>query len=397
MSGPWPEADALFHQDPGWRGADAAYSVALSGDRTLWLFGDTFLGPDRRTAALVHNTIGVQDGPDPTVARLVTHHGGTAEAPTPFFPTQPGSWLWPMDCARTDAGVVVFFMQVRSARPDLPTVVDAWRAEGSLTFFEVFDWTARLIRNPDDPVAEWEVVELATPAAVDRVVPGPGAVAHEGHLYAFGWRDGHELRPGRLRRTPRYRGFRTPRRAFVARWPVALLEQGLLDPQWWDGSQWQADQGRALAVIDDPATEFTVHRDGDGFVLVDTLGWLAGVDRVGWLAPLRVLKRLPRVGRLLTALGLLRVSLTVRRAPAPQGPWTRPVRVFAPQVARDVLVYAGKAHPQLSGPGLVCTYAQIALKADRTLDDDGLYYPRFVTVPSALASGRGGQRPAPPA
>lgn len=376
-------ADRLFRQDPRWLGADAAYSAPLSGGRTLWLFGDTFLGADRRTAVMVHNTIGVQDTPDPTTARLVTHHGGTNEAPTPFFPTEPGSWLWPMDCARTDVGIVVFFMRVRSARPDLPTVLDAWRAEGSLMFFEVFDWTARLIRNPDDPVDEWDVVELATPPARDRVMPGPGAVAHDGHLYAFGWRDGHELRPGRLRRTPRYRGFRTPRRAYVARWPVSDLETGLLEPRWWDGADWVGDQSRAVPVLDDPATEFTVHRDGGAFVCVDVLGWFAVIDRYPRLAFLRVLKRLPRVGRVLSLLGLVRPSLTVRRAPAPQGPWSRPERVFALRPARDVLAYAGKAHPQLdSGPagGLLCTYAQIALTADRTLGDPSLYYPRFVSI-----------------
>jgi hypothetical protein len=56
------------------------------------------------------------------------------------------------------------------------------------------------------------------------------------------------------------------------------------------------------------------------------------------------------------------------------------VRCFTPKVARDVHVYAGKGHPQLAGADLVCTYAQIALKCDRTLDDDSLYYPRFVRV-----------------
>jgi len=287
-----------------------------------------------------------------------------------------------MDCARTEVGIVVFFMRVRSARPDLPTVLDAWRAEGSLMFFEVFDWTAVLIRNPDDTVGEWQVEPIDTPPAVDRVMPGPGAVAHDGHLYAYGWRDGHELRPGRLRRTPRYRGFRHPRQAFLLRWPVESVAAGLRAPQWWTGDGWHSDQARAVAVVDDPATEFTVHRDeatGE-FVLVGATGWFAGVDRVAILRPLRVLKRLPRVGRLLSLVGLVRVSLTVRRAPVPQGPWSPAVRVFTPRVAADVLVYAGKAHPQLTGGGLVCTYAQIALKADRTLSDESLYYPRFVRV-----------------
>ena len=377
----WPQADGLFRRIPGWNGADAAYSVPLSGERTLWLFGDTFVGPARRGARMVHNTIGIQQGSDPSAAPLTPHMGGTPEDPKPFFPAEPGTWLWPMAGARTPIGVVVFFMQVRSARPDLPTVLDSWRAEGSLNFFEVFDWTAALIHNPDDPVSSWRVDRLPTPPAVNRVMPGAGAFADADHLYAYGWRDGHELRPGRFRKKPRYRGFWRPRLAYLARWPVEQVPTGLHDPQWWCGSGWTGDQTRAVAVIDGPATEFTVHREVDGtFVLTEMAGWLTGVDGVRALRGLRVLKRLPTASRLLTRLGLLRVSLSLRRAPAPQGPWSEPVRLHTPRVARDVLVYAGKAHPQLSGGGLVCTYAQIALKADRTLDDDSLYYPRFVRV-----------------
>jgi hypothetical protein len=40
---PWPEADRLFHSDPRWLGADAAYSVDLGRGRFLWLFGDGFV------------------------------------------------------------------------------------------------------------------------------------------------------------------------------------------------------------------------------------------------------------------------------------------------------------------------------------------------------------------
>jgi len=40
---PWPEADRLFHSDPHWLGADAAFSVDLGLGRVLWLFGDSFV------------------------------------------------------------------------------------------------------------------------------------------------------------------------------------------------------------------------------------------------------------------------------------------------------------------------------------------------------------------
>ena len=372
-----PDADRLFRHDPTWRGADAAYSVPLSGDRTLWLFGDTFLGPQRRGARMIHNTIAIQTGSDPRTAELVPH----SRDGEPFFASEPGTWLWPMAGARTASGVVVFFMRVRSARPDLPTVLDAWRAEGSLTFFEVFDWTAGLIVNPDDEVSDWQVRRLPTPPTVNRIMPGAGAFADGEFLYAYGWRDGHELRTGWLRRRPRYRGFWQPRQAFVLRWPVATLAEGLHDPQWWCGTEWTADAGRAVPVVDEPATEFTVHREGDSLVMVQAAAWLAGIDGRPRLRRLRVLKRLPRVGRLLTRVGLLQVSISSRVAPAPEGPWSEPVRHFTPDVPSDVLAYAAKAHPQLEGEVLWCTYAQIAEKADRTLDDESLYYPRFVRLP----------------
>lgn len=383
----WPEADVLFRRDPRWWGADAAYSVPLSAGRTLWLFGDTFIGANRPEARLIHNTIGIQDGPDPTTAALVPHMGGTPNDPAPFFAAEAGTWLWPMAGARTGVGIVVFFMRVRSARPDLPTVIDAWREEGSLNFFEVFDWSAALIRNPDDPVGEWQVDMLDTPPAVNRIMPGAGAFADGEHLYAYGWRDGHELRPGWIRKRPRYRGFWRPRLAYLLRWPVEQVAAGLFNPQWWSGRGWDLDAARAVAVLDSPATEFTVHQDpvAGGFVLTEAAGWLRGIDAILALRRLRVLKRLPRVSRVLSLTGLLRVSLSVRRADAPQGPWSDPVRVFTPRVARDVLVYAGKAHPQLAGEGLICTYAQIALKADRTLGDDTLYYPRFVHIAALTA------------
>lgn len=370
----------MFRRDPRWHGADAAYSVPLSGDRTLWLFGDTFVGPSRREARIVHNTLAVQEGTDPSTAPLRPVFGGTAQDPEPFFGAEPGTWLWPMAGARTPAGLVVFLMRVRSARPDLPTMLDAWRAAGSLHFFEVFGWTAALIDNPDEDPSGWRVRMVETPPVVDRVMPGAGAVCDGEHLYAYGWRDGHELRPGLIRRRPRYHGHWRPRRAFLARWPVTDLHAGLQHPQWWDGTGWTPELSAAVPVIDSPATEFTVHRDGDGFVLTEALPWFRGVDGVRALHWLRVLKRLPSTGRALSLLGLIPVSVSTRRASQPQGPWSRPQRAFTPKVAKDVLVYAGKAHPQLSGPGLVCSYAQIALKADRTLDDDSLYYPRFVVV-----------------
>ncbi|MEQ8714760.1 MAG: DUF5005 domain-containing protein, partial [Cyclobacteriaceae bacterium] len=55
----------------GWTGGDATYSILLPDGKTLWMFGDTFLGtvrPDRSRPGgpLSRNTFVVQDGEELT-------------------------------------------------------------------------------------------------------------------------------------------------------------------------------------------------------------------------------------------------------------------------------------------------------------------------------------------
>ena len=72
------EADALFHQDPRWLGGDAAYSIDLGDDRTLWLFGDSFIATSpaltRRESTLVRNSVAVMTGRDPLTALFGEAH-----------------------------------------------------------------------------------------------------------------------------------------------------------------------------------------------------------------------------------------------------------------------------------------------------------------------------------
>jgi hypothetical protein len=86
---PVPELNALFEQKDDWIGGDGAYSVALTPERTLWLFSDTWIGSvrgGRRTnSALVNNTLAVQErhGANSKLQFIVRHddHG----KPTAFW------------------------------------------------------------------------------------------------------------------------------------------------------------------------------------------------------------------------------------------------------------------------------------------------------------------------
>jgi len=109
----WPEADSVFRRDPHWVGADGASSVDLGDERTLWLFGDTFIDPtgmhSRSGAIMVANTVAVQHGTDPTRASLTFYWGRASDGhPTAFFEDQGEELFWPGDGIRVDDRLVVF-------------------------------------------------------------------------------------------------------------------------------------------------------------------------------------------------------------------------------------------------------------------------------------------------
>lgn len=328
----WPKADALFHRDPRWRGSDDAYTVPIGPGRTLWLFGDTFVGESRATAAFIRNTAAIQEGDDPVTAGIsFAWRDGPSDA---FPPSSPDHWLWPLHGARVEAGLVLFFMLVRAARPGARGGLDDWRAQGTLSFFRVDGWDARFVPDPDGPLERWTIRSPSVPDT-GRVVLGAGVLVEDGRLHAFGW-------------TPE-------KRIMLARWPVETLGAGALPPpEWWCGARgWLLDRSAAVPVIVRGSTEFTIHRDA----------------RTGLLCQTQVA-------------GFLGAALTVRWAERPEGPWSAASPVYVPpELARGdgTFVYAGKAHPQLAGADLVMTYASNA-SVELTLLDESIYYPRFVRV-----------------
>ncbi len=96
-----------FTRYEGWTGGDASYSVPLPDGRTLWMFGDSFIGtvkPDRsRTGGGFHrNAVMVQDGDE-----MTTLTGGASAF---MEPAEAGWWYWPgHGFAQGDKLQVVFF------------------------------------------------------------------------------------------------------------------------------------------------------------------------------------------------------------------------------------------------------------------------------------------------
>jgi len=317
----WAEADRLFTGHEHWHGADSAYSVDLGGERILWLFGDSFVGPrsaaDRSGVPMVRNSIAIQHGRDPSTASLEPIVGDGP--PRAFFGDGEEPWLWPGPGVRVGDVLLLGFMRVAPS-------------EGGLGFVTVGSEVLR-IDGPDDAPEHWVPRAVALPPAPASVQLGAGAWMQDGSwLYAFA-----PVEPGN-------------HDVYLARWSTRSVAEGRLDAvQWW-GGVWSDDPSAAAVVAPGVQSEFSVHREADGRL------WMVSVDGFGG------------------------TNIVRRTADAPEGPWSAPTLLVRPSLSErpGILVYSAKAHPELSGSSPVITYCTNHQDFGTLVGDMGLYFPRFV-------------------
>jgi hypothetical protein len=333
----WPEADALFHQDPRWQGADAAFSIDLGDNRTLWLFGDSFIATSpmntRTESRFIRNSVAVQTGRDPTRATMQFAWGtATDNGPASYFPENGSDWHWPLSGAVVN-GVLVVFLMVVHATP------------GQGLGFGIDSWRLVRIDNYTEAPSAWRKTFVDPPQGPNQALVGV-AVAREGSsVLAFTVSDGDSHR-GRL-----------------ARFNAADLAAGNLSSfAFWTGSDFtpHANLGGTspTVIIDDIAPEASVHYD---------------LLRKRWVH--------------VASVGFGASKIAVRLAPSAQGPWPDAEEVFEPPESRqpNPFVYAAKAHPQLDAQSdaLVVTYATNSFTFSDLFTPAGranLYWPRFVRL-----------------
>ena len=328
----WHEANQLFLQDPHWVGADGAYSIDLGDDRVLWLFADTWIDPSgrhtRRGASMIRNSVAIQTGTDPSNATIQYYWGNTPDnQPEALFRRQDDRWYWPGHGLLVKDRLILFFNRLRASDAGLG--------------FESDGWNAVMVMNPDDEPSQWDTRLLETPSNQLGVIVGFASVLRwEDHIYAFGSQNPVKSHP-----------------IFAARWQVDKVHQGdLMAPDWWaNDTGWVKDSASAQRwpLFENGQSEMTIYVD-------ENTQQFLGVQSKGF-------------GR---------ADLMMRASPTLTGPWSQAHMIYRPPeyYRPNIMIYAAKAHPHLTGADLALTYATNTFELSEHLTDDLIYYPRFVRL-----------------
>ncbi|MFB9274077.1 DUF4185 domain-containing protein [Cohnella cellulosilytica] len=362
---PDEEWTRLFHRKRGWTGSDGIYSIPLNGveapgraaqTRTLFLFGDTFIGTvDERTderidTVMINNTLALLEGgrPDPEAIAFLWNREGELPASaivprTPAGLAHEGAYYWLQD-GTSVGGKLHCFPLIIGPNPDGP--------EGfQFAVHGVVRVSAPL--NEDGPVlARQEQADTdlyfrsaaghttyfgaaVLPNTAEAGVPDP-----DGFVYIYGLQNDGVAK------------------LVVARVPAEELER---TEKWtfWDGSGWTARKETCAPIASGVSAELSVSPVNGGFldckyVLVIQQGGVSG-NRVA-----------------------------VSAADSPVGPFSPYLPLHActePEEGHGIYSYNAKAHPHLSHPGeLLASYNVNTTSMDAHMALGGIYRPRFIRI-----------------
>lgn len=313
---------------PGWVAGDAAYSTALPEGREAFVFSDTVIGRAKPNGSatitgLAHNSELVG-----SLAHLTSNYGGSLRSPRPLIPDPRGHKdQWQVASTYVENGKQLVFVN-----EFVPQV-------GPFDRFTGRSAIAVLSLASDGTPTFQSSTRLA---GGEPVQWGNAVIRGASYTYVYGSVGDTATRVFygmKVARVPRGRSLH------VTSW------------RYWNGSKWVAGEAHAITV-----------RTGNALT-----GVMAQRKRNGYEA--------------VSIPGSVRADRTVdlSYACAPQGPWSRPVAVYAiPQVRHlhDEIAYIPTFHPELSASSdLVVSFNLDTLDGFSPLRKDiHAYQPQFLRL-----------------
>ena len=339
QSRPLPE----FNYTQGWLGADDAYSLALAANKSVWLFGDTFVGsPDTKlrsqSKVMVRNSIGISVC-KPRAQCTLQYYWKDQYTPKPrsFFDTGTDDvWYWPMDGYVRGKTLYVALMTVRNkhnAKPD-----DAFG----------FEIAGTRLATVDDVLAPPERWKISIQNLTDGRLWAGASIIPDGKYLL--WYTHVNVSEGQ--------GYMVVMRipADKIADPSPVWEYLRRDGEWAKGLAGED----AKHVIDQSISEMSVryHPSIKKWVALSTGPEFPSPRAVAWTAD------------------------------SPVGPWSGPTTMYDfPEMKRDnsgfdkdTFCYAVKEHIEFSETKIALTYACNSMALAKTIANMNIYRPRPVML-----------------
>lgn len=337
---PIPVYDALFQRETGWTGADGAFTIPLTPEKTLWLFSDTWVGRVRDNkhvdSAMINNSIGIQNGKDITSATVSFYYQQPPDGKplALIVPTDGHGWFWLFHGALVPKGLYLFLMQIE--RTD---------DESVFGFQHVGTWLGH-VENPLDAPNDWRIVQRKIPfnrtSDAGNKTFGSALLEWDNFIYIYG--NDEEKRGGFLHRSMTL--------ARVAKTEIDDFNAW----RFYTNGEWQNDWTKTDRLFGDMATEFSVSYQ----------------------------PFLKKFLVLYTESGMSE-KILIRLSDTPWGPWSDPVTIHhCPEVKwhSSYFCYAAKGHPSLSSAPneLIFTYVTNSFDFFQMASDARIYHPRFLRL-----------------
>lgn len=331
----------FFRYDHGWLGADAAYSIPVDAETTLWLFGDTFVGNHRAESTMIHNSVAIRRCAGACVITYWWSGKNTAKQDS-FFRTSHSNYFWPLDGFMAGGHLYIFLEEMHATE------------EGGAFGFDYSSIQLATVSNPTAQPDKW-LISYRTISQGNQVVPGIATVVvgENDQMYAYAF-----TLFRRSAREPFVGLIRCPL-VDLAGTTGRILWRYLTNKSEW--SDWTASTSPndAWKAFSGNVTEMSVKYHAA------SKSWLAIFPTPGFLTK----------------------TASYSSAARLSGPWTEPRPFFHyPEMEEkdrrytpNVFCYAAKEHPELEIKGeLAFTYACNSQKEPEIFDDMRLYRPELV-------------------
>ncbi len=331
----------IFPFKEGWLGGDAAFSIPLPSGRSLWLFGDSFVGSANQTnrpgSKMVRNAIALSACDAKTGWDIHYYwRERRKKVPAAFFDLGGADfWYWPGDgFVYRDSVYVVLW----KTKPKPKEKIFSFRADGAVL--------AKISNSPATP-DKWQVTYFSL-LDIPNLVLSTSAVVQDGYVYLFTlWEDDAHGRPMLLARLP-LTGLAEP---------APHLEYLDQNNQWKPGF----DPERAYVVMDKGASELSVRYHPESKI------WVAISGEAVFLSN----------------------KIVVRTASDLTGPWSAMQTIYeikelvpsTPGWDKDTFCYAKKEHIEFAEDAkLLITYVCNSYQFSKLVSNMSLYRPQAVRV-----------------